>query len=286
MSNRKIRSPHILIVDDDPDQLRLLVATLRDTSYRVSVALDGDQGYARATALMPDLILLDMRMPGRNGVTVARLLKANPATEDIPILFLSALADEQERLAGLKAGAVDYICKPFSVDEILERIRIHLTLSQHQAPLAMKDGGGRQPHGDNAPSNLLPANLMLKQVATEFILNRINNSSLKSSDVASSLNISLRRLNSIFEAGDGISTFEFIRQERMRRAALMLGQTTLAVTDIALEVGYANPANFATEFKKFWGQSPSRFRNASQTDAGALQRLFSSQINVPQAQQA
>ena len=138
MIKSPIQSPHILIVDDDPDQLRLLVAALRNTSYRVSVALDGDQGYARAAALAPDLILLDVSMPGQNGLTVARLLKANSATRAIPIIFLSARADDQERLTGLKAGAVDYIRKPFYIDEILERIRIHLMLSQGKPPIAQE----------------------------------------------------------------------------------------------------------------------------------------------------
>ena len=138
MIKNSIQSPHILIVDDDPDQLRLLVAALRNTPYRVSVELDGGQGYARAAALAPDLILLDVSMPGQNGLTVARLLKSNSATRAIPIIFLSARADDQERLTGLKTGAVDYIRKPFYVDEILERIRIHLMLAQGKPPTAQE----------------------------------------------------------------------------------------------------------------------------------------------------
>lgn len=121
--------PHILIVDDDPDQLRLLIAALRNASYRVSVALNGDQGYARANILIPDLILLDVRMPGRNGIMIARLLKKNPATQHIPIIFLSAMTEKDERLEGLRAGGVDYISKPFHVEEVLERTRIHLEIS-------------------------------------------------------------------------------------------------------------------------------------------------------------
>ena len=279
MSNSEIMSAHILIVDDDPDQLRLLVAALRNTSYRVSVALDGDQGYARATALIPDLILLDVRMPGRSGMTVARLLKANPATRNIPTIFLSAMADEQERLAGLRAGAVDYVAKPFFVDEILERIRIHLTLSQRKSPSITEYSDIHPSHSDGVAPNPLPANLILKQVATEFILNHINDPSLKSADVATSLKIPVRRLNAVFEANGGLSAFEFIRQERMRRAALMLGQSTLTVADVALEVGYANSANFSTEFRKFWGKSPTQLRSESQADSGTLQRIISSKID-------
>lgn len=278
MSHSEPHSSHLLIIDDDPDQLRLLVSALRNTPYRVSIALDGDQGYARATALLPDLIFLDMRMPGRNGVTVARLLKANPATMHIPIIFLSAMTESHERLAGLRAGAVDYIGKPFHVDEVVERTRIHLALSQRKMPPATEGSGQAQPRSESAPLNLPPANLMLKQVAMEFILHHIHEPALKSSDVASSLQVSMRRLNSVFEACDGMSVFEFIRQERMRRAALMLGQSTLGVADVAIEVGYANPANFSTEFKKFWEKSPMQFRSESQVDLETLQHLISSKF--------
>ena len=93
MDEQSDQPSHILIIDDDLDQLRLLVAALRSTSYRVSVALNGDQGYARAMVLQPDLILLDVCMPGRSGITVAGLLKSNSTTHAIPVIFLSALAD-------------------------------------------------------------------------------------------------------------------------------------------------------------------------------------------------
>ena len=274
MNNSETHSPHILIMDDDPDQLRLLVTALRNASYRVSVALNGDQGYARATVLIPDLILLDVRMPGRNGITIARLLKTNPSTEHIPILFLSALTDENERLAGLRAGGVDYISKPFFVDEILERTRIHLALSQRKISPALE-----KPIASDPPLSLLPTNLMLKQVATEFILNHLDDPTLKSSDVASHLEISTRRLNAVFEASNGASVFEFIRQERMRRAALMLGQSALAIADISIEVGYENPANFSTEFKKFWGKSPTQLRSESQANTDTLQQFIASKFN-------
>ena len=278
MNQSKVQPPHILIIDDNPDQLRLLVAALRNTRYRVSVALDGDQGYARALILSPDLIFLDMHMPGRNGITIARLLKTNPATQHIPILFLSALTDKHERLAGLKAGAVDYIIKPFDVDEILERTRIHLSLTPKISSLLPKIISTDHPGSEETPLSSLPANLILKQVATEFILNHLSDPSLKSSDVASSLNISIRRLNAVFEAGDCLSAFEFIRQERMRRAALMLGQSALAIADVAIEVGYENPANFSTEFRKFWGKTPTQLRNESQVNVDALQQLISSKF--------
>lgn len=272
-------TPHILIVDDNPDQLRLLVAALRNASYRVSVALNGDQGYARASILIPDLILLDVRMPGRSGIMIARLLKKNPATQHIPIIFLSAMTEKNERLEGLRAGGVDYISKPFHVEEVLERTRIHLEISQRKSTsFAKSSDRNAYPANEINPATLSSVNLTLKQVATDYILNHIQDSSLKSTDVAFHLRISLRRLNTVFEAFNHISAFEFIRQERMRRAALLLGQSTLAIADVAMEVGYSNPANFSTEFKKFWEKSPTQLRAEYQVNPEILQEFISSKL--------
>lgn len=87
---------HLLLVDDDPEQLRLLVEFLRGTSYKLSLAFNGTQGYDRALAVKPDLIVLDVRMPGTDGLALCRKLKANAATTDIPVIFLSSASDVQK----------------------------------------------------------------------------------------------------------------------------------------------------------------------------------------------
>ena len=154
-------------------------------------------------------------------------------------------------------------------------------LSQGKPPTAQEPDEAEPSSGADTPPSPAPANLTLKQVAIEIILAQVHDPSFKSADVAAKLNVSLRRLNALFEESDGLSAFEFIRQERMRRAALMLGQSTLAVADVALEVGYPNSANFSTEFKKFWGKSPTQLRNESQENLGTLQKIISSKFNRP-----
>ncbi|UBB15765.1 response regulator transcription factor [Comamonas odontotermitis] len=277
--NNNYPAPHILIVDDDPDQLRLLISALRNTSYRVSVALNGDQGYARASILIPDLILLDVRMPGRNGIMIARLLKKNPLTQHIPIIFLSAMAEKDERLEGLRAGGVDYIGKPFHLEEVLERIRIHLEISQSKNTSKTSSIDVNDPLvNDSNSQSSSSVNLALKQVAIEYIFNHIQEPSLKSTDIALHLKISLHRLNAVFEAFNHISAFEFIRQERMHRAALLLGQSTLNIAKVAMEVGYPNPANFSTEFKKYWKKSPTQLRTEYQANPDTMQKFISSKL--------
>ncbi|HJV66204.1 MAG TPA: two-component system response regulator [Geomonas sp.] len=120
--------PTILVVDDTPDNLSLMAELLKE-SYRVKVANAGDKGLkiARSQA-PPDLILLDVMMPGIDGYEVCRQLKAAPETSDIPVIFLTACSDVVDETCGLQLGAVDYITKPVSPAILLARVQTHLKL--------------------------------------------------------------------------------------------------------------------------------------------------------------
>ena len=125
--------PRILLVDDSPDDLRLLSEMLRVGRFRLIVAGDGRQGYQRALSHQPDLILMDVSMPNLDGFTACRLLKADPATRHIPVIFLTAKNAPEERLQGFRLGGVDYVSKPFLAEEVIARIRIHLNRPGQQA---------------------------------------------------------------------------------------------------------------------------------------------------------
>ena len=118
----------ILIVDDTPDNLRLLSQMLVERGYKVRAVLDGEHALAAAQAVPPDLVLLDIRMPGLDGYEVCRRLKADPRTQDIPVLFLSALGETRDKVKALALGGVDYITKPFQPAEVLARVETHLAL--------------------------------------------------------------------------------------------------------------------------------------------------------------
>ena len=127
-------SAHILVVDDQPANLTSLQQILGLT-YRVSTAANGVECLEQTYRLMPDLILLDVDMPIMDGLTVCRKLKADANTSPIPIIFVSALSRLEERLAGYRAGADDYVAKPYDVDELLAKIRIALN-NQHDLEAA------------------------------------------------------------------------------------------------------------------------------------------------------
>ncbi|MFN6484297.1 MULTISPECIES: response regulator [unclassified Nostoc] len=118
----------ILIVDDTPINLQILFDLLEHYGFKVLVAEDGQSGVKMAEYALPDLILLDILMPGIDGFETCRLLKINPATLDIPVIFITAMSDKVDKVKGLNLGAVDYITKPLEHEEVLARINTHLRL--------------------------------------------------------------------------------------------------------------------------------------------------------------
>jgi len=119
----------ILVVDDTPESLRVLTGMLQPEGYTVRPANSGKLALASIAAQPPDLILLDIRMPGMDGFEVCRRLKSDEATCHIPVIFQSAATELADRLEGLRLGAVDYISKPFQREELLARVKTHLELS-------------------------------------------------------------------------------------------------------------------------------------------------------------
>jgi len=130
MTDAEVRRPLVLVVDDTPDNLMLMAGLLKE-SYRVKVASGGEKALRIAqTAPAPDLILLDIMMPDMDGYAVCRRLKADAATRDIPVVFLTALSEQADEQAGLELGAVDYITKPISAPILLARVRNHIRLKE------------------------------------------------------------------------------------------------------------------------------------------------------------
>ncbi len=139
--------PRILLVDDTKTNLDVLISAL-GKHYRLGVALDGPRAVAYAREHRPDLILLDILMPGMDGFEVCRILKEDPATRDIPILFVTAMETPDQKSKGFEAGAVDYIVKPFDLAEVRARVGTHLSLKAAQKALA---NPGAPP--ENGPKN-------------------------------------------------------------------------------------------------------------------------------------
>lgn len=141
----------ILIAEDEPDIRQLVSITLTFGGYDVVTTSDGAEAVEQAQQTQPDLILLDVRMPKMTGYEACAALKEDPATADIPVVFLSAKGQEDEVRGGMKVGAVDYILKPFAPDELIRRVGELLVKAAARRPAA-RDGSPTAPLSNNGQS--------------------------------------------------------------------------------------------------------------------------------------
>ncbi|BAT52882.1 Response Regulator Receiver Signal Transduction Histidine Kinase [Nostoc sp. NIES-3756] len=170
----------ILIVDDIPTNIKVLFDLLNQAGFRVSVAKNGQSALAKAKEALPNLILLDVMMPGIDGFETCRQLKANPKTKDIPVIFMTARTDTVDKVKGLQLGAVDYITKPIQHEEVLARINVHLELRRTQLRLAQEEKMSSLgqlvagiAHEINNPVNFVYGNLIHAQNYITDLLNLI-----------------------------------------------------------------------------------------------------------------
>lgn len=128
----------VLVIEDEQTIAELVADALRQRGYRVETAPDGDEGLAMAEGTLPDLVILDLMLPGLDGWEICRRLKETDATRDIPVIMLTARRDERDVVAGLDLGADDYLRKPFSMSELLARVRALLRRSGRKAESVKK----------------------------------------------------------------------------------------------------------------------------------------------------
>lgn len=129
----------ILIVDDTPTNIKVLFNLLKEAGFKVLVANSGEIALSSLEKVTPDLILLDIQMPGIDGFETCRLLKENATTQEIPVIFMTAISDVEHKVKGLELGAVDYITKPFQHQEVLARVKVHLKMRELQKNLEEKN---------------------------------------------------------------------------------------------------------------------------------------------------
>ncbi|MFY1868403.1 response regulator [Achromobacter xylosoxidans] len=246
----------VLVVEDRPEDRMLLVDFLTSQDCRVYVAEDGNDGYRKAQLVQPDIILMDVNMPVCDGLAACRLLKADPATRAIPVIFLTAASLPMERVAGLSAGAVDYVAKPFDFEEVRLRLLIHLRVTPVAQPASAAG-----PCEDGAPAAGTGSTLdgVLFRAARKLLRERLDHTP-ELVALAQALGTNARRLNQAFRRCAGTTVFEFLREERMREARRLLCETGLDIQAISQAVGYGNRGNFSTAFRERFGMAPTALR--------------------------
>lgn len=167
----------ILVVDDKPDNLRLLSTMLTEQGYKVRKVISGELALKACQIMPPDLILLDINMPNMNGYMVCQKLKSSSETQDIPVIFISALDDVLDKVEAFAYGGADYITKPFEIQEVLARVKNQLTIRQLQKKLQLQNDLLSQEikERQRAEAELQKANQELHRLATLDGLTQVAN---------------------------------------------------------------------------------------------------------------
>ncbi|HMX16626.1 MAG TPA: response regulator [Rhodocyclaceae bacterium] len=250
--------PVLLIVDDQPESIALLISFLENRAMDIMVAMDGRDGLEKARAGHPDLILLDIAMPGMDGFAVCEALKANPATAAAPVIFLSASGAIDDKLRGFAAGAVDYITKPFAEDEVLARVGVHLHTRDRIARLETMVG---QRTVQEAATHEAADERMFR-AAVEIIEKRLAfPPSLQ--ELSRQLGATDRKLTEIFRDRVGMTATDYFSEFRLETAKRLLEATDTQIQIVADRVGYRNPGDFTRAFRRRFGVGPREFRQAT-----------------------
>lgn len=266
LSETQKASATILIVDDEPVQLRAIVAELNALGFETLIAREGGDGLAKAERGRPDLILLDILMPGLDGYETCRRLKATPATRAIPVIFLSALCNTAQKLKGFEAGCVDYITKPFDQREVLARVSAHLQQRNLFARMAEQVEQSRQDLATLAASSDAEPigvpdqpGLRLVYRAIDILLDEMADPPTLT-DLAHRVGTNQARLGRAFQTHLGMSTFEYLREQRLVRAQELLDTTDRQIQQIADAIGFKRAGDFATAFRLRFGMTPREYR--------------------------
>ena len=245
----------VLIVDDDEEVREFLHAELSGT-YRVVTCKNGVEGLQIALKQIPDIIVSDVMMPEMDGFTLVKKLKGNTNTNHIPVILLTSKIEHSDRIRGLDKGADAYLTKPFVVDELLTLIS---SLIANRMLLKGKFSGA-QAQEDKVKSIEAKSNdeILMERVMA-IINNHLDNPELNVEMLAEQVGLSRVQLHRRLKELTGIPASEFIRNIRLKQAAILLRDKKMNISQAAYAVGFVNHTHFSTAFKRFYGVSPTDY---------------------------
>ncbi len=252
---KKEKKPAILFVEDSPD-VRSYVYDLLKDDYKVLLAENGKEGIELALKNIPDLIISDLMMPGMDGIEFCKKIKNDWQTSHIPFILLTAKVTGESKIEGLETGADDYLTKPFNYDELAARIK---NLIEQRKKLREKFSKEINVNAESVASNVVDKEFVQKIM--DIIEKNLGNENFNSETLAELLFVSRSQLNRKLQGVTGQGPGEFIRGYKLKRAAQMILENRLSITQIAYEVGFGSPAQFTRSFKKYFNCLPSEFSN-------------------------
>ncbi|RYE35896.1 MAG: hybrid sensor histidine kinase/response regulator [Sphingobacteriaceae bacterium] len=253
----------VLIVDDN-DDLRFYLKDNLKTTFNIIEAANGKEGWQKALALHPDLIVSDVNMPEMNGLDLCKKIKTDNRTSHIPLILLTALTQEEDQLVGLTNGANDYISKPFNFEILLSKINGLLQMQE-----SFKRTYQKQREIKVQDLEIVSEDEKFLKRVFDCIEANINNYNFSVEELSRQMLLSRVSLYKKMLALTGKTPVDCIRTVRLKRAVQLLEKSKLSIAAIAYEVGFNNPTYFSKVFKDEYGVVPSEYFN--QPDKNKLQ---------------
>lgn len=245
-----------LLVVDDNDEMRAYIGSVFDSPYRIICAADGDEGLALAKDEMPDVIIADVMMPRLNGIEMCKHLKSDVKTSHIPVVMLTARGSLDVKLEGLESGADEYVTKPFN--PTLLQLKVQNLVNRKNALRAYFKGQSNISLDPTRVPVLSAGDQFLKN-ALELVEQNMSNASYTVEEMSHDIGMSHTQLYRKIKALTGQTINDFIRGIRLKRAAQLLEQSHLTVSEITYKVGFTDLQHFRECFKKMHGVTPSQY---------------------------
>jgi YesN/AraC family two-component response regulator len=243
----------LLLLVEDHAGVRYYLGRLLSNQYRIETASNGKEGFEKAIALIPDLIVSDVVMPKMDGYEMTSRLKADLRTSHIPIILLTAKSRHEEKLQGLEGGADAYMVKPFEEDELVLRIHKLIENRQKLRELFTRDFLPRTQREHTDP-------FIKKAVA--LLEDNFQNENFDIREFASEMHLSRMQVHRKLKALTGESASQFINRFRLEKGKELLLRKDLNISEVAYECGYGDPGYFSKLFIKSFGRSPQQFQQS------------------------
>ncbi len=250
-SDEKSELPLALIIEDNADVAQYLKICLEE-KYHALYAKDGIEGIEMAYERIPDVIISDVMMPGKDGFEVCSILKNDERTDHIPIILLTAKSSLQDRISGLSHGADAYLTKPFSKVELFTRLDQLMLLRQKMLKRVQNDS-----YTELLKKQIEGAEASFLKKAVKLIHEHMNDHAFGSAQLAHKVHLSESQVYRKLKAISGKSTALFIRSVRLQRAKELILTTDLTISEISYDVGFNDPSWFSRVFKEEFGFAPS-----------------------------
>lgn len=248
--------PTVLVVDDNADMLEFLKDGLGRDFHVVTVG-GGGEALKLLESLKPSIIVTDLMMPGVDGVELTRRVKADKELGNIPVIVLSAKSGEDAKVEMLTLGVEDYITKPFNIELLILRMKRLVALTSGVRGSRLID-----PEPESIP--ITPLDEKMVEKAVKYVVSNMKRADLSVEELSSHLGMSRVHLYKKLKSTTGKTPIEFIRLIRLKRAAQLLRESQLNVSEVAYQVGFNSPRNFSKYFRDEFGMLPSTYQETKE----------------------